>query len=320
MQDFDDMIKKRDNKNSPLLTVVVPVHNGKAFIEQTLNCLEELSNLIFCELIFQNCKSDDGTTEIIESFCKDHSNRFHYNEIDKGQSDAINKGMMKASGHWVTWLCSDDIILPDLAEILHKTEEDSYDIIYGDAIFCSSSKATPALGTENYKKGILAKKRLMIQQPGTCILLKVWNEMGGVSPNLNWCMDYDLFLRMESVGKRFKRMEAYIALIRIHPKAKTSSGSFKRFCEITSILWQSHKRTPNYFRLRPYLTYFCEYLAKALESKENLLPNFVIRNLKIFVHGLFWMIARPKEAKNIMNRFNNLPSRIRAKIYEFSNF
>jgi len=58
-------------------------------------------------------------------------------ELDNGQSAAINKGCRIAKGELIGWLNSDDILLPHTVELL----VDSYNkhpvavIFYGDVIF-----------------------------------------------------------------------------------------------------------------------------------------------------------------------------------------
>ena len=56
---------------------------------------------------------------------------------DDGQSDAINKGFLRATGDLVGWLNADDYYLPGgLEAIAHAAEEHpEADIIYGDCVF-----------------------------------------------------------------------------------------------------------------------------------------------------------------------------------------
>jgi glycosyltransferase involved in cell wall biosynthesis len=59
------------------------------------------------------------------------------NEPDKGQSDAINKGFLKATGDILTWQNSDDIYLPGA---FHKviqvfTEDSDRDLVFGNIYF-----------------------------------------------------------------------------------------------------------------------------------------------------------------------------------------
>ena len=296
------MIQFNSKKDCLELSIVIPVYNGKKYITDTLESLVSLAKLMNCEVIFQNALSTDGTAEIIEEFCAGRQDWYHYNERDSGQSDAINRGIARARGRWVTWLCADDILLPYLAESIEEANQIGADVVYGDVVFVIHGQGvTPAIGTETCVSGNLAKKRLIIQQPGTCILRKAWQEAGGVNLKLNWLMDYDLFMRLESRGMRFHRSKYFVAVARIHKEAKTSSGSVKRLLEVWSIIFRSHLRHPDYFRFRPYLVYLLEYVIKNIEAREFETSDMI--KLLSQLHKYFWVLAVPKEEVDIQNRF-----------------
>lgn len=298
----------------PLLSVVVPVFNGKRYIRDTLASLTRLEDVLPCEVIFQNSRSTDGTTEILDNFCRGRQNRRHVNEQDNGQSAAINAGMTQARGRWVTWLCADDLILPAVALVLAEGERAGADVVYGDVIFIQGPHTFPAEGTETYAPGVLAKRRLVIQQPGTCILRETWNEFGGVALSRNWAMDYDLFLRLESAGRSFYRSSSFLAVIRVHADAKTSSGSARRLLELWSILWQSHCRRPRYFRLRPYFVYGVEFVIKFLEARRAAGKGFPPRAVLAFLHRFFWLAAGAREKTSIRQRYQDIPREVQMQL------
>lgn len=290
--------------------MVVPVYNGERFIRDTLASLARLEAVIPCEFIFQNSCSSDGTTEILDIFCQGRRNRLHFIEQDNGQSEAINTGMKRARGRWVTWLCADDLILPDIAPALAEGEQAAADVVYGDVVFIQGTYAFPAEGTETYSPGVLAKRRLVIQQPGTCIRREIWDMFGGVAESRNWAMDYDLFLRLESAGKSFYRSSFFVAVIRVHAEAKTSSGSYKRLLELWSILWQSHCRRPAFFRLRPYVVYGVEFVIKFLEAGRTA-GKRIPQAVPALLHRFFWLVARSREKICIRQRFQDIPPEVR---------
>ncbi len=289
-------------EESPVLSIVVPVYNGAEFIYETLQSLVALSRVLDCEVICQNALSTDGTGEIIDAFCDNRKHWYHYNESDSGQSEAINRGISRARGRWVTWLCADDIIIPDLCHAIQEADRIGAHVVYGDVVFAMGQGVTPAIGTEICRSGSLSKSRLIIQQPGTCILRKSWEAVGGVNLRLNWSMDYDLFMRLESNNALFHRSKRFVAVARIHKEAKTSSGSIKRLFEIWSIILRSHFRQPAYFRLRPYMVYLLEYIIKNIEARD--IKTREMTRLLGRLHTIFWVLAMPKEQQDIEERFN----------------
>ena len=93
----------------PKITVVTPSYNQGQFIEATILSVieQEYPNL---EYLVCDGGSTDETVEILKKF----SDKITWwcSEKDKGQSDAINKGMRKATGDIVCWINSDDVLLP----------------------------------------------------------------------------------------------------------------------------------------------------------------------------------------------------------------
>jgi len=282
-----------------MLSIVVPVYNSVKYIEETIISILNIANKINLEVIFQNSCSTDGTTEIINKYIEKYNFMKHYNEKDRGQSNAINQGVKRAIGKWVTWLCADDLILDDFVAMIQEAEQVEAALVYGDCVlWLQNGSITPATGTESYRPGLLAKKRLVIQQPGTCILRKKWFDLDGVNEKLNWVMDYDLFLRLESAKVKFYRAKRFVSLARIHHEAKTSSGSVHRLIEYFNIIGRAHLRSISYIRLTPYVVYAFEFIIKFLESKGYAGTIMV----KLF-HKVFWKVAQANEQDDITCRF-----------------
>src|SRR5215472_10088507 len=93
---------------APLVTVVTPSFNQACFIRATIESVlsQDYPNL---EYIIMDGGSTDGTADIVREYA---SRVTWISERDRGQSDAINKGFRMARGEIVSWLNSDDIILP----------------------------------------------------------------------------------------------------------------------------------------------------------------------------------------------------------------
>jgi len=100
------------------ISIVTPSYNQGEFIEETIRSvlLQGYPNL---EYMIIDGGSTDQTVEIIKKY--EPWLAYWVSAKDGGQSEAINRGMSRASGTWFNWLNSDDILLPKalftLAEI-----------------------------------------------------------------------------------------------------------------------------------------------------------------------------------------------------------
>ena len=92
----------------PLVTIVTPSYNQGRFIEETiLSVLNQDYPSI--EYIVMDGGSTDQTLDILRKYT---GRLTWYSEKDKGQSDAINKGLRLAKGEILAYLNSDDTYLP----------------------------------------------------------------------------------------------------------------------------------------------------------------------------------------------------------------
>ncbi|MBI2258843.1 MAG: glycosyltransferase family 2 protein [Flavobacteriia bacterium] len=93
-------------------SIIVPTYNRAHIIEKTLDSILNQSYSNFEVIIVDNC-STDNPYEILKSYLKD--SRFSYIVHDKNyeRSKSRNTGMINATGDYLTFLDSDDIMLND---------------------------------------------------------------------------------------------------------------------------------------------------------------------------------------------------------------
>ena len=115
-----------------MLTIIVPVRNESDYIASLYNYfLNSLKNIDY-EVLIINDFSDDNTFEQCLSLEKKDNRIKALNNKKKGLGGAINLGIKKASGNFVTIMMadqSDDI--NDLVKYYESINEKSYDAILG---------------------------------------------------------------------------------------------------------------------------------------------------------------------------------------------
>lgn len=96
---------------SPKISIIIPSYNKGKYIEETLTSTisQGYPNL---EVIIQDGGSTDNTLKIIKKYAKNYPYLIWESKKDNGQTDAINKGLKKATGDILTYINADDIYLP----------------------------------------------------------------------------------------------------------------------------------------------------------------------------------------------------------------
>lgn len=110
--------KQKDQKNSILVSVIVPVYNVKNYISQ---CLESIIRQTYnnLEVLIIDDGSNDGSELICDEFADDSRIRVFHLE-NHGVSYARNHGIHNAKGDYITFIDSDDWVNDNAIEILIK--------------------------------------------------------------------------------------------------------------------------------------------------------------------------------------------------------
>lgn len=96
----------RSSKDSPIVSVIMPVYNGASYIKEAVDSV--FSQNVSLELLVVDDCSTDGTVEILKEY-KDRSN-FHFlqNVHNLGAGESRNKGLRAAKGKYIAFLDADD--------------------------------------------------------------------------------------------------------------------------------------------------------------------------------------------------------------------
>ncbi len=97
--------------NQKTLSVVATCYNGAQFLPTFFNCInnQTYQNL---QLILVSDGSTDGSLGLIKDFCKSRENCIWIDSNNQGVASAKDKGLVMASGEWVTFCDVDDILHP----------------------------------------------------------------------------------------------------------------------------------------------------------------------------------------------------------------
>jgi len=233
-------------KKYPKITIITPSYNSCKYIEKTINSVlnQNYPNLEY--LIFDG-GSTDGTIDIVKKY---KNNLKWVSENDKGQSDAINKGLLSASGEILSWINSNDIYLPGAFNFVVQYFIDNPDIgfVFGKAKFISEDdnflvdyndggsikdylEMNEQFNGHFYK--LLNENCGWIPQQSAFWRKKIIEDVGLINTELHYAMDYEYWLRIGLVCK-INFINEYIGGFRIHDNSKTNNAR-KQWAEILKI-------------------------------------------------------------------------------------
>lgn len=220
--------------NAPLVSIIVPTLNQAPFIEETIASIAG-QNWPQVEIIVIDGGSTDGTHEIVERW---HAQITHFvSEPDRGQADAINKGMRLAQGDVLAWLNSDDFYLP-LA--LSRAVAALGDVTQPRLVYGSCLRLFQEAGRGEIARAVpFDRERLahrdLIDQPSAFWTRALWEKAGELNERHRFVLDWEWWLRASAHGE-FCVVNDVLSVYRFHSAHKTGSGSARRAEEICELV------------------------------------------------------------------------------------
>ncbi|MEM8525609.1 MAG: glycosyltransferase family 2 protein [Bacteroidota bacterium] len=274
------------------LSIVVPSYNQGHFIEETLRCIL-LQNYPNLELIVMDGGSTDETIKVLETY-NDFID-FWISEKDDGQSDAINKGLKRATGDWLAFMNSDDGYLKDAFSRIFTHVPTDTDFIYGNQGYVGKTMQDAQL---RISKNIypLSVPRLLrffkdvnniIPSQSVFFSRKLIEEIGFYDQELHYGMDFEWYVRAALTKPKTHFTDFPTYFYRLDEHAKTAKYHWRGFHEVVAIA-------------RKYARYLSKSDRKRLE--EEIAYDIELR--KVFSDGKAtnfttfkdWFLASPKDA------------------------
>lgn len=269
------------------VSIITVVYNAADTIEQTIkSVIRQKTDSV--EYILIDGMSTDGTYEIIQKYTDDVDIIIH--EKDDGLYDALNKGIMLASGEIIGIIHGDDYYADKtISKIVAYYDTQDADILYGNALWFDESGEDSLYACYNIEELWF---RMAVPHPAVFVRKKAYLKHGLFDTRYAIAADYDLMLRMYSEKARFVHVDEVLAYFRKGGlSAKRQEECIEEAREI-SLRYIERCGEPDKWLHKIEETYAIRKFEQLSESEEGLLLQGIERfidntdgNLTIFGIG-----------------------------------
>jgi glycosyltransferase involved in cell wall biosynthesis len=210
-------ISTRINQSvNPFFSIILPVYNGINYIKQAVDSITNQAFTDF-ELIIVNDGSTDKTADYLDTL-KSDPKIYVINQQNQKTANAINNGINRSSGRYITWSSHDNLLHPDFLLEYHKILNGSnIHFIYGGSIF---------FGTDNWlsNPGLLNSRQLFFGYPGIASFM--WSadtihKVGRFNANLHGIEDLDYVWRTIEYNPQIYAVKKMLYRFRMHNEQAT---------------------------------------------------------------------------------------------------
>lgn len=222
-----------EGKVKPLVSIITPTFNRERFLFDTIQSVrcQTYENIEYIVI-------DDGSTDNTGALCEKFPDIKYVYQENSGQSSAINNGWSRASGKYLMYLSSDDLLKPDavsnLVEYVEKYDEcvvvyPNYDVINESGAHLRNV----ILG--NFNESLFFSELVCVLGPGAMFSKSLFERHGGWRRNLRQVPDYEYWIRL-SADARIINCPKILASSRVHSGAISySKVSLKRSLEVVYV-------------------------------------------------------------------------------------
>lgn len=222
------------------ISIVTPSFNQAQFIERTVHSILDQRGDFDLEYRVLDGGSTDETVNILHRY---ESQLVWTSERDKGQVDAINKGLQAATGDIVGWVNSDDVLVPGALAKVAAAFEKHPDVewLHGRCQIIDAADRPIRHWVTKYKHFRARRHKFenlltenYVSQMTAFWRRKVHDEIGYLDPSLTLAFDYEFWLRLAKRNAPIY-LEDDIACFRWYETSKSGANFKAQFREDSAV-------------------------------------------------------------------------------------
>jgi glycosyltransferase involved in cell wall biosynthesis len=299
-----DFRNREFDSGNDLVSILVASYNNSQYILETLNSIKNQTYGPI-ELLIIDDASKDNVCELIENWIltNNFQVKFIKKLVNKGVCDSANTLIDNASGRFLSFFATDDIMLPNRIELLVRkmnSVNEKVGFIYHD-VECFGENITSFNFLENkkvnYLKGNLYEDlvlgRFRFPTPGNFVKREVFDKVGKFDPRLRG-EDIDMWFRVAEYFE-FDYIEMPLVKYRIHGQSLSRNSSSIHVANDKSKYYLKHVNSSN-TKVAAFSRKSVEAALYSLFKKEISINEFLqvwfMASQKFFSYKLISLLVR----------------------------
>jgi glycosyltransferase involved in cell wall biosynthesis len=221
------------------LSIITINYNDAAGLAQTMQSVLNQRDATFEYLVIDG-GSTDGSVEVVQSQAAKLA--YWVSERDQGIYDAMNKGITRATGDYLLFLNSGDLLATSttLHHCLQElTRQPAVDVLYGNVLLIDPAQHIQNAGSWRYPDKLTLSffREQTLNHQASLVRKSLFEEFGLYPVQHKLAADYWLYLTCMLHNKRFCHLDAF--LVNYDRGGLSATNSYQRYVAEMQAIWKS---------------------------------------------------------------------------------
>ena len=224
------------------VSIITPSFNQGHFIRETIDSVLSQGEALG-DYVIVDGGSTDSTIGILADYRLNPGVKAVISEPDRGQADALNKGVRLVGDDILGYLNSDDILVSGALKFVsdYFIDHPEIDVICGTRLVIGPRSRIIYRAPAILGEGADFYRSMNFFQEATFWRRSAFDRAGGsFDSSYRFAMDFELFTRMKMNGARFAVVPRLLGMFRVHDSSKTSTVFWDVGMTELRKLWRRH--------------------------------------------------------------------------------
>lgn len=213
---------------NPKVSIIVPVYNGSNYLREAIDSALAQTYKNIEVIVVNDGSNDGGKTEAIALSYGDMIRYFY--KKNGGVASALNTGIQKAEGEYISWLSHDDLYYPNKIDTqvnYLNTQENKEVILFSNFdvknYFNNTAYTSNLIRDFDFNRFNMLHLLFSSQLHGCSMLIpiKCFNLVGYFSESLRTTQDYEYFFKLVNENYIFHYLSDSLIITRHHKEQDT---------------------------------------------------------------------------------------------------